>query len=535
MRSSLLVAAAALLVPLVVVAQEAPPPPPAEVAPPPPPVAPPPLPPPPPPVAPPPMVQWAPPPPPPPVVETVPLAGYSNGNFFIRDPHDWFVVYPKGRLAIDWVNFLNRGNLPPGSTTDNDAKDNRPKDTLFVRRARAELQGTFMGHFDFHIAGEFATVPGAGSYGAVADAFIIVDYLSFLKLQVGQFDAPFSLENRTSDKYTDFMERSIVIRSFGVPSNKEDGAMIWGWLPRKIAYYSLGVFNGDGQNFKNQDNSAAVIGRAFIAPLAPFAGRHRWMEDIWVGGSFWWQHNQNLGAAVTPNITGAAQNDLTAMSTQGGFGFFSTNYSNGKDAAGNAVRSHLVPWGDVTKWAVEVNVPIKWVGARFELVGNTTALAQYEDTNPANASLTRAPTNQAGANLDGLGYYVELYGWILGDANFLETPGLEPVPKMKKYSPAKEPMWGLQILAKYEHVGFSVNKLPAGALGMNGAPGVDPAQGNYEIHVFELGLNAWATKHVRLTANYALNYIDGDSAQVKKNLYYQKAEHELSFRLGVHL
>src|SRR5207244_381508 len=131
-----------------------------------------------------------------------------------------------------WFNFLNRGDAPSG-VDSNAAKDPRPKDTLFVRRARAELQGTFMGHFDFHIAGEFASTPATGATGTVADAYVIVDYLPYLKLQAGQFDLPFTLENRTSDKYFDFMERSVVVRSFGVPANKDQGAMLFGWLPKK--------------------------------------------------------------------------------------------------------------------------------------------------------------------------------------------------------------------------------------------------------------------------------------------------------------
>src|SRR5439155_15653432 len=36
-----------------------------------------------------------------------PIGGYSNGGFFLRHPHDWFVIFPKGRLQVDWYNFLN--------------------------------------------------------------------------------------------------------------------------------------------------------------------------------------------------------------------------------------------------------------------------------------------------------------------------------------------------------------------------------------------------------------------------------------------
>jgi hypothetical protein len=255
---------------------------------------------------------------------------------------------------------------------------------------------------------------------------------------------------------------------------------------------------------------------------------------MWVGGSFWWQRNSNLGGPVTPNTGGSAQNDLAAMTTQGGVSFFSSSYGNGKDLGGNTVRSHLVPWGDTTKWAVEANVPWQRIGLRFEMVGQTLDIAQYNDTNPAAASLART-AGKRGATLDGLGYYVELYGWILGDVGFLETPGLEAAPRIKRFAAAREPRWGLQLLAKYEHIGFDVKGLPQGAPDAMGNPTKDPAEGSYELHAFELGVNAWATKHVRVTANYVLNYMDGDAANMKKNFYYQKYEHELLFRLGIAL
>src|SRR5262245_16754060 len=154
-----------------------------------------------------------------------PIAGYANGNFYLKDHNDWFVLFPKGRLNIDPYLFPLRGDRPMG-VDPNAQADTRPDNTIFIRRARAEVQGTFLGHFDFHIAGEFASLPATGGYGTVADCYVIVDYLSYLQVQVGQFDIPFTFENRTSDRVIDFMERSIAVRSFAVPQNKDTGLML---------------------------------------------------------------------------------------------------------------------------------------------------------------------------------------------------------------------------------------------------------------------------------------------------------------------
>ncbi|MSP62126.1 MAG: hypothetical protein EXR72_17685 [Myxococcales bacterium] len=474
----------------------------------------------------------APAPPPPPPTATLPtalapaapLAGYSGGLFFLRDPNDWFIAYPKGRLQVDSYLFVNRGDAP-ADVVPNSAADPRLKDTIFVRRARVGVAGTFIKHFDFYIEGEWANAPGAGSTGSVADAYIVIDYLPWLKLQLGQFNAPFTLENRTSNNTLDFMERSVTVRSFGIPQNKEQGAMLFGWLPSNAVYYSAGVFNGDGQNFRNQDNSPLILARVLVAPLAPWARDRKWMNDVWVGGSFWWSRHTNLGGFVAPNASGGAQNDLAGMSTQGGAPLFSSSYGNGKDADGAAIRSHLAPNGDTIKWAIEASLPIKRAGLRFELVHSSQSLAEYNDIP---GQLKRAAP-VSGAHLDGTAFYVEAFGWILGDVNFISTPGgVGGFAKLKPFEPAKEPRFGLMLAAKYERIVFDVTGLPMG----------DAGQGHYALDVVELGVNAWATRHVRLTANYIANLFgSGDDASpvFKKNFFYGRAEHELLFRVAVNL
>jgi hypothetical protein len=459
-----------------------------------------------------------------------PIAGLSETNVFVRDKRDWIVLFPKGRVQVDWYNFLNRPQ-PPTGVVPNSAQDTRAqlRDTLFVRRARLGLAGTIAGHVDFRFEGDFASVATSGQFGIITDAYVVLNWLPYLKLQAGQFYAPFTAENQTSTNYTDFMERSTPVR-FAVSYPREIGGMFYGELPRKSLRYSIGVFDGDGQNFKNQDNQPAVIGRVVFHPLNLWSRRADWLQDLWVGGSFWWQRADNLGGSIQPSTTGATQNDLASVTTQAGFSIFNSSYNHGVDMNKNPIRSHLAPDGDTVKYAFELSVPLwKRVGLRSEFVHQSIDLRQYNDVNPGTGNLTR--TRGASGNLTGWGAYAEAYAWVwLSGAVNAARPGYYDVPHWSGYRPPLEPHFGLMLAAKYEHVEFDVG-IPT-----NGKAAVDPAAGHYALDTFELGANLWLTRFSRLTANYVLNYVgagDGSSAQETKNLFFKGFEHELLFRLQV--
>ena len=124
-----------------------------------------------------------------------------------------------------------------------------------------------------------SALPATDNYVALVpagDRFIV---------QAGQFDVPFTLENRTSDAYTTFIERAMVARSLGAPRNKDVGVMVHGLLGNGVFYYSAGVFNGDGPDFRNFDNQPDAIGRVTVSP---FAGGEGMFRRLTLGGSGWY-------------------------------------------------------------------------------------------------------------------------------------------------------------------------------------------------------------------------------------------------------
>src|SRR4051794_2769657 len=121
------------------------------------------------------------------------LAGFSDGTAFLRSPDNLFQLFPSGRVQVD--SFFYKSN------------DKTPNKTFAVRRARLEATGWVGPMVFFSIAGDFALGPPAAANPAAptnvmtTDDFVgIAPWQNLAILQVGQFDAPFTLENRTSDK-----------------------------------------------------------------------------------------------------------------------------------------------------------------------------------------------------------------------------------------------------------------------------------------------------------------------------------------------
>ena len=188
---------------------------------------------------------------------TDPIGDFSDG-VFLRSRDGAIVLFPGGRLQIDSAFF----------------RQQTPKSGAFVRRARVELRGWLGPLFYFDVSGDFAPAPAAGTDVAPSALPAADEYLTFapfgdqLMVQAGQFDVPFTLENRTSDAYTDFIERAMVARSLGAPRNKEVGVMAHGLLGDGRFYYSAGLFNGEGPEFRNIDNQSDTIGRLVATPFA---------------------------------------------------------------------------------------------------------------------------------------------------------------------------------------------------------------------------------------------------------------------------
>ena len=301
-------------------------------------------------------------------------------------------------------------------------------------------------------------------------------------VQVGQYDAPFTLENRTSSKYYAFMENSLAVRDWGEPNGKEIGIMAWGETQGKHLAYAMGPFLGEGPNRLNLDNNMDFMGRVFAHPFATAIDGE--LKNLQVGASL------HTGA----RDSGSINYDAPTMTTEGNYAFWSPTYTSSKGTA------HIIPAGQQLGVAAELRVPFRWFDFTGEFVygknGTREAIEGYQATN----------TERFG-DMHGYAYYLQLGVWPLGNRDFNGIPGYENPPHVSfDKADDPEPRHALQLLAKWEQL-----KVTYASASVSGTPDSKNIDGDIRIDAFSLGANYWFTRHVRLTANYVANLFPGSA------------------------
>src|SRR5205823_7915372 len=153
------------------------------------------------------------------------------------------------------------------------------KDRFRLRRARINLTGDFAEQFEFKIEGDFESSDGISSNRtafSATDIFVNWHAIPEANIKVGQWKAPFGLEQITPDQLLFTIERSLPTGA--ITPERQIGVQIWGkpftnlWPQEKdlLTYYA-GIFNGNGRNpTVNDNNNFMYVGRL---ELLPFKGK----------------------------------------------------------------------------------------------------------------------------------------------------------------------------------------------------------------------------------------------------------------------
>jgi phosphate-selective porin len=153
------------------------------------------------------------------------------------------------------------------------------KDRFRLRRTRINLTGDFAEQFDFKVEGDFGQGDGLNSNRlafSATDIFVNWHQFPEAQVKVGQWKAPFGLEQLTPDPSLIIIERSLPTGA--ITPDRQIGAQLWGkpftniWPDEKdlLTYYA-GIFNGNGRNVSvNDNNNFMYVGRL---ELMPFKGK----------------------------------------------------------------------------------------------------------------------------------------------------------------------------------------------------------------------------------------------------------------------
>lgn len=180
-------------------------------------------------------------------------------------------------------------------------------DRFRLRRARINLTGDFAEQFDFKFEGDLGHSDGLNSNRtafSATDVFINWHQFPEAQIKVGQYKAPFGLEQLTPDTLILFAERSLPTGA--ITPDRQVGAQLWGkpfasiWPEQKdlLTYYA-GIFNGNGRNITvNDNNQFMYVGRLESTLFKDFFGKGSYLK---LGADVLNSHD-DTGTNISPSL-----------------------------------------------------------------------------------------------------------------------------------------------------------------------------------------------------------------------------------------
>jgi phosphate-selective porin OprO and OprP len=161
------------------------------------------------------------------------------------------------------------------------------KDRFRLRRARINLTGDFAEQFDFKMEGDFENSDGLNSNRTAfeaTDIFINWHQYAWAQIKMGQWKAPFGLEQLTPDTTLYTVERTLPTGA--ITPERQIGIQLWGkpfatmWPEQAdVLTYYAGIFNGNGRNTINNDNNNFMyVGRLESTLLKDVFGKGSFLK-----------------------------------------------------------------------------------------------------------------------------------------------------------------------------------------------------------------------------------------------------------------
>jgi phosphate-selective porin OprO and OprP len=223
------------------------------------------------------------------------LAGIEKGKPFLKSADDNFRLEFGGRLQADYHAGEDGARTLTGSKLGSQ---------FLVRRARFEVDGRLYRWIGFKIEADFTE--GV----SLKDAYLDLRFFPQLRFRAGQFKVPFSLEELTSSRFIDFVERSMVNE---LAPARDRGAMVYGDLFDGAMSYSLGGFNGTGEDTNDNNGDKDLAARLAFTPFR--ASESFWLKGIQFAGNVTWG-NQDGSTSAQGRMTARTTNRFRFFAPQ---------------------------------------------------------------------------------------------------------------------------------------------------------------------------------------------------------------------------
>lgn len=137
-------------------------------------------------------------------------------------------------------------------------------DTFLVREAALEFGARFAESFEVFVSPEF--LPGSARllYG-----WVEFNRWPWLRVRVGQFKEPYSMETLEETRWWDFAENSVTYMQAPTP---DLGVMVHGRVADGLFGYAVGVFNGNGARAGTDENSDKDLAARLVVSPADAIG-----------------------------------------------------------------------------------------------------------------------------------------------------------------------------------------------------------------------------------------------------------------------
>jgi phosphate-selective porin len=173
------------------------------------------------------------------------------------------------RMQFRWT-LEDREDASGDTTGSGVGADDGPISSFDVPRMRVSFSGgVYRPWLRYAFQYEFSRTSGESS-SKIKDAYVEIRPAdASYRLRLGQFKAPFGLQQLTSSGRLQFVDRAITDSKF--TPGRDMGVMFSGSMVGRRVGYDAGIFNGSGESIRQNNRSHLLAGRIFVQPLGAYS------------------------------------------------------------------------------------------------------------------------------------------------------------------------------------------------------------------------------------------------------------------------